>query len=172
MKNKRLTYLLFPLVALIWGYAIYKYVLADYEGQATAPPTVVTTLEAIDNGPVARDTFSLGRNYRDPFLGTVATAPFRPAMSEAAAPRPDVSTTNATSRPPMVEEPAVDWSRYHYNGLIQHSGTGNLVGILRIGSKAHYVNVGSTVEGTTVLTLTADSIRLRVAELSKTIGRH
>jgi hypothetical protein len=172
LKNKRLTYLLFPLVALIWGYAIYKYLFADYEGQSTAPLVGIAPVSTADASPIARDTFSLLLTYRDPFLGTVAAEPFRPTVSNTNEPRPEVAAANTSSRPATVDDPPIDWGRYQYNGLIQHSGTADLVGILRMGGKAHYVNVGSTVQGTTVLTLSPDSIGLRVADLSKTIGRH
>lgn len=171
MKNKRLTYILFPLVALIWGYAIYKYLFADHEQGADAPTTIVSTMDTLPAPPVQLDSFNLITDYRDPFLGTAAQAPLK-RMEPVAPEHNDGDGQTGAIRAPKIEPPTVAWDSYRYSGLIQHSGTADLVGILRISGKSHYVNVGSLVQGTTVLALTGDSIRLSSAGETKTIGRH
>jgi hypothetical protein len=171
-----LTYVLIPLVIAIWGYAGYRYLFELQEQDevpAQVPTTALTVAAAL---PAARDTSALGLQYRDPFLSGMdaSSAPafgseLPPAPTQQA-PAPVATPVQAAPSTPAAPA-AVDWSAYRYNGLIQRSGTSQQVGILRIHSKSHYVQVGSKAQAAEVLRLDGDSIQVRVGTETKIIGR-
>ncbi len=171
MKEKRLTYFLFPVVAAIWGYAIYKYVFETQ--QDVLPITAISTnLEPSQPRPIEpMDTFSLIAQYRDPFLGKSAESP--PKQS---APQPSVNVTSEvtlskSARPNVALDNLPDWPSYKYNGLIQRSGTENKVGLLQFKNRSYFVNIGNQIGEATVLFMNVDSIGLQVRDERKTLIR-
>lgn len=168
-----------PIVATIWGYAIYVYLFADHaEGQVTATPAIA----ALPDQPLAStvvDTFSLLLHYSDPFLGTSSPQPLR-FSSDFNPPTVEPSPPTAPAKPSLpAPQPAplvansllATPGAIRYGGLIQQSGTSNLVGILRIEGKTHFVNVGTLVRGITVTAMTPDSIGLLEQDATLILGR-
>jgi hypothetical protein len=168
-----------PIVATIWGYAIYVYLFADHaEGQVTSTPAIA----ALPAQPIAStvvDTYSLLLHYPDPFLGTGSPQPLRfssdfdlPAAEASPPAAPAKPSSPAPQPAPLVPSSLLaTQGAIRYGGLIQQSGTSNLVGILRIEGKTHFVNVGTLVRGITVTAMTPDSIGLREQDATLTIGR-
>lgn len=168
MKSRRLTYLLFPLVAAIWGYAIYKYFFEPYGSQhspqATTRPTPIPEAATL----ATPDTFSLLENYPDPFL---LGKPEPPRVQPPSPPQHEPKPQAPGPKPQAQQPPPLDWTAYKYNGLIQRTGTTHLVGILRIQGKAHYVHVGDQAQDALILSMDTDSIQLRRGTATKMIGR-
>ena len=70
MKNKKLTYILVPLVLIVWGLIIYR-IFNTIHNTDDSPllNTPIATINGEKN--TLLDTFSLQLNYRDPFLGNL-----------------------------------------------------------------------------------------------------
>ncbi len=70
MKKNKKTYLLLTCVLVIWGILGVKII-----GSLNSSPKKVKTTTAMaafnPTRPMAKDTFSIAANYRDPFLGTI-----------------------------------------------------------------------------------------------------
>jgi hypothetical protein len=179
VTQKRLTYLLFPVVAAIWGYAIYKY-LFENQSDESLPSTTITSIPTIqDTTQETPETFTLLTNYRDPFNTPVmSTAAPNPRIrgeveiKSGSFPRSETPHANhPTPKPAPQAPPTTDWTQYTFNGLIQHSGTAARTGILRINGKAYNVTPGTKAQNAEVLSMTPDSITLKVAEETYTIIR-
>ncbi|MDC9722880.1 MAG: hypothetical protein PSN34_08905 [Urechidicola sp.] len=72
MKNKKNIYFLIPAVLLIWGIIGYRIVRSINPPQ----PNATTQVAITDFKPkevVVSKPYSINANYRDPFLGTMAT---------------------------------------------------------------------------------------------------
>ncbi len=72
MKNKKNIYFLIPTVLLIWGIIGYKIVKSINPSQ----PNATTRVAIADFKPkelVVSKPYTINANYRDPFLGSIAT---------------------------------------------------------------------------------------------------
>jgi hypothetical protein len=73
MKNKKSIYILLPLVLIIWGLIIYRFL-----SFSTADITEDTASSNYSLKPIVlkpRDSFIIKVNYRDPFLGRMYSPP-------------------------------------------------------------------------------------------------
>ena len=112
MKNKKMLYILIPIVLLVWGVIIYK---------IAAPGSVGDNITGLQNNQFAttstienlNDTFSIHPNYRDPFLGKEAK---KSILSEN-----KVSNVVAVSN--VIEKTvrsSISWPSIVYEGLIKN----------------------------------------------------
>ena len=141
LKNKKITYLLIMLVALIWGmifYKIYSKFGEKKQIERSSPLSVV----AIENG--LRDSvFTLSLDYPDPFLKGMGQSSETPLVSAAK------NTGN-----PMI----VSWPLIEYRGLLTSNSKNESTGLLRIQSSNLLVKQGKVYAAIKIRTLTRDSI--------------
>lgn len=116
-QSKRLQYLLFGLVAIIWGaiiYQVWQYLKPEgadelYSNQQYIPPTNQLTL----------DTFSLSLNYRDPFTGNldrVKEERRQPKQRQARSPRGSAEEKHLSSNQAVEPSPpAIEYIGYSVN---------------------------------------------------------
>jgi len=67
MKNKKLAYILLPLVLLVWGIVGYKLYIKFFGEENIA--LMNTEINVEDKSNNYKDHFEIANNYRDPFLG-------------------------------------------------------------------------------------------------------
>ena len=67
MKNKKSTYILLPIVLLIWGMLIYQFF--SYSVTDEAPENTPTEFNVKPFKLKERSLFTVNVAYRDPFLG-------------------------------------------------------------------------------------------------------
>lgn len=170
MKNKRLTYLLLPIVAAIWGYAIYKYLFTTLEEPETALTTAQKGIDSLVSQPIAYDSFALLENYPDPFRAGNQSFRRSPEPESDYSP-PAQPRTHVASAPKTIAPPTRDLLAFTYCGLVQQTGTARQTGILRAHAKSYFVQPGDQVAGLTVLAVFPDSLRASTADGQFTLKR-
>lgn len=169
MKEKWLTYLLIPVVATIWGFAIYRYFFETPEGIRNVPDPITHLADDDTNLIAQQDTYQLHGDYRDPFLSRLYVSDDIRQQSSLEAPSKPITDSPKPQTPPP---PSIDWRIYKYYGLVQQSGTESQLGILNIKGKAHYVKPSDVLGELSVIALAADSIQIQLGKEKQTIKRH
>lgn len=172
MRGKRLQYILFPIVAGIWLFAIYKYFIEKPGGKdAPAPVISQTHPDAEVSAGDKPLTFGLLGGYRDPFLGKDRYVPPPPSFaseSVVSVPRIPPGQTN----PKAIQEAAgPNWKRFRYLGMVQKSGAAEPFGILSIDGRAHTLSAGGSIKNVTVKSLDTDSMLIVFQNTEKKLGR-
>lgn len=164
--------ILIPVVAAIWGYAVYKYFFwSESESETVEVVAPSTTNEASINQDSERK-FTINGGYRDPFLGK--SEPKVRADVEVTSFVENVPIDKPAPAPPPVPVatiPTIDWSIVRYNGYVQNTVGESMDGLLSVSGRIYHVNQGAVVKGIEVLAMNADSIRLKFAGESKTIAK-
>ena len=141
MKNRKVTYLLLAVVAVIWGAVIRSVVTfsepaqpaADITGAREIPAVVLTDMELL-------------LNYRDPFLGSSVAGIDEPPAAEK-------------SQAEIQPAPAPETIPFSYKGTI---GKGKeIYALLDNSGVQETVSKGEEIEGFKVLSVTGDSILLQ-----------
>lgn len=163
MKNPKAKYVLFPVVGLIWGLVILRY-LGFFDGgvEPAQPVAYGSGKVQVQEVTAMRDTFSLLLSYPDPFL-TVAVQ--RVAVTSRLPERP-LAVTRQPVNPPSTEKPAIqypmlEWEAFTYLGTVKAAGSDSRVGLLRFKGKTLYVKPGDYVDNRYLVTqFWDDSIRI------------
>jgi hypothetical protein len=156
--NKKLTYVLIPLVAVVWGLIFYKIYL-----QINGADDEIKTYALKQNSltVVPSDTARLKLNYRDPFL-SYSFNHVAVRMSGFA------SSLQNTS---VVKTPDFVWPAIKYGGMIVNSKTKRKTGLIDLENSNLLVKEGEEVKGYKVVQLFADSVVIRYAKHKKTFIR-
>lgn len=139
LKNKKITYLLIVLVALIWGLIFFK-IYANFGGKKLAEKNLPQSVARAENGQ--RDSiFTLSCNYPDPFLkgsGQSIAAPIK-------------NTGNPKN---------VTWPLIEYRGLMTGNNKNESTGLLKVQTSNLLVKQGKVYSEIKIRTITRDSIFL------------
>ncbi len=139
LKNKKITYLLITLVALIWGLIFYK-IYSNFGGKKQAERNLRQSVIAVES--VHGDSiFTLSLNYPDPFLkgpGQTAEIPVK---------NTGISTV-------------VNWPQIEYRGLLTSSDKNESTGLLKVQNSDLLVKRGKIYSAIKIRTITRDSILL------------
>jgi len=169
VKEKRLKYVLFVVVGAIWGFTLYKYFFYTPE-QAAAPVSIASSANALIEPRQAPEPYHLLDEYRDPFLSR--TRGLQPKVEPEAIISSPRSSPPIRSTPLPAQSPSpVNWKQFRYLGLVEESKGGRQVGLLSISGNLRSVEVGGAYSTLEVLSMNADSIRIRHQEIEKNIGR-
>jgi hypothetical protein len=164
MKNKKLTYILLPLVILIWGAIVYK-VLANYfENDSSSLNSKNDDITSVKISKT--DTFSLMLNYSDPFL--------KEGVSVSTLPVPDYSQSKpvkqiAATVKEKKDNTIVTWPAIIYSGLIKNKLSNKTCSIIKINGAEHLMNVGDTYNDVTLIKIFKDSAIVQYKNIKKTI---
>lgn len=162
MKNKKLTYILLPLAALLWGIIIYKIVSYKtdepeiyYSGDTKEKQTEKT------NEP---DTFSLYANYKDPFLYKIPS--YKPYKHK--------KTNNKNIRKNRqikrnIEKKVIKWPKIVYGGMIKNQPSDRIIVIVKVNNSEKLMREGEIVDSVQLLKVYRDSIRVKLNNEIKTI---
>lgn len=129
MKNKKLTYILVPLVILIWGLIVYKVISGIKED---GPLDKVYQTLALDNRKETIDTFVLKTNYEDPFLKEKNHYRGHTAINQPK--NKQQSVPNASVIPINYE--------VQYFGIISNLKNKNKLGLIKIQGKDFLIKEG------------------------------
>jgi hypothetical protein len=164
MKNKKLIYILLPLVIIVWGAIVYKIManyLEDDSFDIISEKDDATSLK-INNV----DTFSLLLNYSDPFLkeGVLATTTQATDYSQTIPVKQ--STTSIKEK---KDNTPVTWPVVVYCGLIKNKESNKSCSIFKICGTEHIMNAGDTYSDVTLLLVYKDSAIVQYKNIKKTI---
>jgi hypothetical protein len=154
MKNKKLAYILLPVVLLVWGIVGYK-LYVKFFGEEDA---IVASTEIVseDKANAITDHFEIANNYRDPFLGN--------AVREA------VVSSQPTTAPlqrqtvviPPVMKPVVYWPAIKVGGIVNEK---KFMGI--ISGKNVLLSKGEQALGVTFVKSSKDSVWFKFSNEQK-----
>jgi hypothetical protein len=149
MKNKKLTYFLIFVVALVWGLIIYRIFAAASGDDDIIPVTSGKPAKEVYNDfSIPKDTTKLLLNYRDPF----GLVPFKDTTKMI----PVHQHTIALSKP----VPAINWSFIQYSGYIRNPTSKKLIALVIINGKNEMLSEGDTKEQVKLLKNLRDSIKI------------
>jgi hypothetical protein len=159
MKNKKLLFVLLPLVALVWGAVIYK-VVQSLESPTPRPQPGKRMQRQVVSASVAPDTFHLLLGYRDPFLtGLPDERQGRGDKPAGFMPVPVPHQRVRLAVPPTTQEPArVQWPEVKFTGLIEHRQKNRRVAMVRINDEDHLLEEKQAAAGLKLVRLLPDSI--------------
>lgn len=155
MKNKKFTYLLIGLVALIWGFFFYML----FSGNSPQTEHQVVSNKPIELGNDSIVFKKLNLSYKDPFLNrNIVSKGYRRGVP--------VSNTKVK---PHTQKPAVNkptpvlvWPKVEYGGTLNdNKGLVNLNNYLIIAEE------GKVFNEFTILNIYPDSIRISYKEKAK-----
>ena len=160
MKNKKFSYVLIPVVALVWGLIIYK-VYQSWFAEAefavvenSAPPP--------SKSPVLqKTTIELIADYRDPFLGKSYNPQPKPKIAKA--PKP---VKKKEVKPPQP------WPEISFQGIIKNTQSGAKLGLLKIDGKSTICREEQVINEITVQQIFSDSILLSFHKEKRAFSRN
>lgn len=154
MKNKKLAYILLPVVLLVWGIVGYK-LYVKFFGEEDA---IITNTEIVseDKANAITDHFEIANNYRDPFLGNAvreAVVSTQPAIAPL---------QRQTVVIPPVMKPVVHWPAIKVGGLVNDK---KFMGI--ISGKSVLLDKGEQALGVTFIKSSKDSVWFKFSNEQK-----
>ena len=144
LKNKKLVYLLLPLVLLIWGLIFYR-IYTNMHGSQVNPSFRKQAVKEVDVSN-KEDLPKLSLNYPDPFL--------KNALGTAVQKQANHQHTEENSQ-------SINWPMITYGGMLSSEKNSHKVtGFLRVGTSDMLVHVGDFTHELAVLRIAKDSILL------------
>ena len=145
MKNKKINYLLIPVVVMIWGYVAYSLITYGEEEEKIEP---ILINSIIDRQGGDKERKKLYLNYRDPFLKGIRT---QRRVSPVKA-----SVKNAEKTP----ERKIEWGEVVYNGYLQNKDDEKKIGLLKINGTNVLAVTGESTTDIIIREIRQDSILL------------
>ena len=153
MKSKKATYILLPLVVVIWAYVAYS-IITYGEPETTIDPIRVGDIVASKQEDKVDRPLSL--NYPDPFLKSVAVTRLETVSSKG----------NTAIRKPQ-KQPDINWGDVTYNGYIRNNQKKTKIALLNINGNEVLGERGDTYGGLTVILIRQDSVQLQSGRTKK-----
>lgn len=153
MKNKGFTYLLLIVVAVIW-YQVFFRIKSNLE---TNPDTsLLGNKNQLSKIKIARDTFNLDANYRDPFGGKISHIPDTIKK---------VRVNNPISKPVQISP---NWVKIKYYGSMKKTESKNPLAVMNIDGEQFFLRKGEEVfDGYKVLAIYKDSVLISYQKKNK-----
>lgn len=150
LKNKKLLYVLLPLLVIIWGLIFYRiFSSLNSSDEKYKLQTSKNIFSSKDNA--VSDTFSIVNNYRDPFLGKTITADVnKSVVVQRIKPAPIES---------VVKQP-LEWPAIIYGGMIKNQKSNKQFVLLQINGQANVMKQGDVKNGVELLVIFKDSIQV------------
>jgi hypothetical protein len=161
MKNKKLIYILIPLVLLIWGLIVFRIIKQINRSQKPAIDN--TSYSKNNNQGPETDSSSLILHYRDPFLHGIT----RKISDSGGSYNLFSNNSNLTT----VTKAPVNFPNTRYSGLVINSKNKLKLGLLKIENKDFLVQEGELVSGEKIIRLHADSVIISFKKIKKTFFR-
>jgi len=162
MKNKKLTYVLLPLVILLWGlifYRIYDRVHRD------GVPEKINSLPVFQQGKdTATHQFTIQANYRDPFIvrHTEKNTIKQPEQ-------PEITNRKVSLLRNQRPIQQVRWPEITFGGLILNEGSDKKTALLSVNRQNFLLCQGEEREGIRLEKLYSDSINVAYQGEKKSI---
>jgi hypothetical protein len=152
MKNKKLTYFLGFLVALVWGFIIYRVFDASAGSDDDAMPAVSNMLqkEPYNDFAITADTTHLLLNYRDPFG----------LAKQKDTTHPSVKKNYRKSVVLVPKKPAFNWGFIQYSGYVSNPVSKKLITLVSINGKNEMFSEGESKDQVKLIKNLRDSIKI------------
>lgn len=150
MKNKKLSWILLPVVLGIWG-AIGWQVYAAMKGDDGFVMNGADTVTITQSTSVIPDTFKLLLDYSDPFLDKSKTNIKTVPINNNAA------TTTKKTEPGVA---SMQWPAISYSGLVRQPNSDRMVGFLSLNGRTHFVKTGDVIDLIRVGIINKDSVEI------------
>ncbi len=167
MKNKKLTYVLIPLVLLVWGTIIYKIVKVANNDDDSSKMYKSTFMENEGN-ELLSDTFSIHPNYRDPFISKRTKGATSPENSIHS---PATPNSNEINKSIALPSSSGRWPAIVYSGLIKNQKSNKQLALIQIDGKANIMKTGDIMEQIELTKIFRDSIEVKFYKEKKIIKR-
>ncbi len=145
MQNKKLLYILLPVVVVVWGLIIFKIIDALSEDEVPVlnrQPEVVAMKQSDFK-------YELALNYPDPFLGKSKRSEPKKVTDKKKAP----TLTKKKRETPKVQAP-----KLRYNGRIENRESSDERHLIAVNGNAHIISLGEEVDGVKLEKVYADSV--------------
>ena len=144
MKNKKMVYILMPVVLLIWGYIGFK--IFNYgEDEMDVEPIRIDQI--ITDQEEKQTSKTLALNYADPFLKGIRNTSRKQSNREV-------------SRKPKKVSTPVNWGDITYNGFIKNQKNAKKIALLNVNGKQSLAAKGDRVQQVSVVLIQQDSVLL------------
>lgn len=171
MKNKKLAYILLPVVIFVWGAIAYNIISYYFDDKSTEN---MLSTNAIKKNPDAKlDTFSLLLNYPDPFLKAEA-AYYEPVIASTESPvKPSIPNRNTAPKRNInnIKSTPISWPAITYCGIIKNKKSNKTCSIIKINGKEYIMSIGDTRSDVTLLKLYSDSAVVTFQQHNKTFNK-
>ena len=157
MRDKRINYILIPVVLSVWGIIFYK-IFASLNGSNRV--AVINYDRKTGNQVQEDQSFKLMVNYRDPFLGKSFESPSnqRPKVSDA-----------GSKITPEKKAPESKWPTINFLGTIKKQK--ETFAIMKIQNKTFTMKKGEEIENVKMLMIMKDSVQIQYQGTTKIIGK-
>lgn len=156
MKNKKLIYVLLPLVLVIWGVILFRVLSAvggkdDFAPIQRAPNIALSeTLDSVD--------YQLKLDYPDPFLKRVSRS-----RGPVAANNPNGGSSKKRNGKVVktVKKLPLKWPKVDYMGIIRNKNEETPLCLIQVDGKPHFLRLNEEIEELKLLAAYQDSIKFR-----------
>ena len=164
MRNKKLTYILIPVVALLWGYIFYKI----FWGVGNTPNYAITHQIKTDTLENKQEKFeyNLLVNYSDPFLKNNHIKKETKPKEET---QQNQNTRSRRTRSRQNRKKEIPWPKIKYGGVITNESSDKITILVEINESKCLVNVGDIRKEVTIKRYYPDSIVVVYKGEEKTI---
>ena len=141
MKNKKLTYILLPLVITVWGLVVYR---IFFDGK-TKPENISTIAKPLikELSKEEKSTYKLIANYRDPFLNKLAQSNVESKENKEKEENNN-RATNLRRRRTNVSRNR--WPEVSYGGFIQGDKNREITILLKVKNRDYLAQEGDTIQ--------------------------
>ncbi len=155
MPKKRLNIILILLVLGLWGTVAYKSLNRFFPPENGANESNNVS-QSFNIKRIEKDTFSLEKLPRDPFLSRVLEVKSSPVVIKSFVPRAkDIKTPK-----PVMNKPLIVWPKVYYYGYIKsHQKTEELI-LVKIDNRLLKVRKNQDIEGLVIKRIFKDSIEV------------
>lgn len=168
MKNKKLTYILIPLVLGLWGTILYRIFHTVNNKNVDLTVNKSTFSENMQNQTIL-DTFSIHPNYNDPFLRK--RTKIADSQLNQMKPAGNVTQAKKIVKQTPVASSTIAWPGIVYNGLIKNQKSNKQLAMIQVNGQSSIMQTGDVVADIQLTKATKDSIEVLFHSERKTIKK-
>jgi type II secretory pathway component PulC len=158
MKNRKLMYVLVPLVVAIWGTIVFR-IFSGMKGEnrdipAAGPPVLLP-------GEKEKEDYQLIADYPDPFLNSHVMPGETDVVQSPPRPLPE---------PPPVKPP-LTWPSLKYGGIIKNIKVNKEFALIQMSGKEYLARQGEMIGELQLLRIYKDSVLVSFQNEKRTIKK-
>jgi len=155
-----MTYILLPVVIIIWGIVFYK-IFIGIKSPNKAMGNVNTIIGGNDSSLFKVDTFSIINNYRDPFMNNQTNTTYKPGATHNLPIKKEAVVTSAPLK----------WPDIMYNGIIKSKKSPQQLVMVKINGASNFMTKGDNIAGIELLKVYKDSIVICYSGEKRTVKK-
>jgi type II secretory pathway component PulC len=159
MKNKKMTYVLLPLVMIVWGIVFFK-IFSAIKPSSAAVSDMNIIKRGDDSSLFKVDTFSIVNNYRDPFNNKPSTTN-----------KSGTSHNVPVKKKVVVTNTPLKWPEIVYNGIIKNKNSPQQLVMVKINGASNFMTKGENIAGVQLLKVYKDSIVICYSGEKRTVRK-